>query len=496
MSSVPTWAECAGDSGGDSSTGTHTQSSNSSTGVCIAPGMDSTTVMSWPIVSPFILFVLVQVVAWLLRLIFTPSGGSPSDFTGDETNDLSASECEESETRAKVWATHESDTSCTANISTGLFFGTGVSASEPLLPTESEGERSALTHRKRSEVSGTTETLPAVVRMALFCYAGLLDRTFKLLNCVPVCELLDSSGNCIEHKSVLFYAGGVECGAWQWLLWLLLLALVLLPGIPVLIWTLRCILPATWQEGTLLHLRTSSSKFLLTIHMITSEPFVESHWQWPAMLVVQRLMMVSVTVVFNGEVERSIGVTLVALFGLLLQVQARPYKTQWVNTLQSIANTCLVSLAVFNYASGVFFAVGFDPADTPLSVVQDNLDIAMLLLVLLPPLFFAFHMIRNMRRKEEVEVEAERGSGHSSSMYSGSLNGNGNCNGGLGDQEVQGGMHGVMCHDDGSDRSTVPRAEMEDARSKEKEDKRAELRQPADTGECDDKRTEKNSTTS
>ena len=75
------------------------------------------------------------------------------------------------------------------------------------------------------------------------------------------------------------------------------------------------------------------------------------------------------------------------------------------------------------------------------------------LLVLLPGLFFVCSVIR-LRRKEEVEVEAEvqHGGGCNNSMYSGSLNGNGN-------RELHGG---------GSDRSMVPRKEMEDAlRAKE-----------------------------
>jgi hypothetical protein len=254
---------------------------------------------------------------------------------------------------------------------------------------------------------GTDSLLPAVVQMLLFSYAGLVDVTFRLLNCVGVCMLLDGQGLCIEYQSVLFYAGGVECGlGWQWPLWLVLLLLVLLPAAPVSAWTLHWILPAYWRAHILARMHFVTSKpFVLIIHRITSQPFVESHWHWPAVLVLQRLLMVSVTVFINDEVGISVGVALVSLIGLVLQLQARPYRTTWVNTLQSIANTCLVTLAMLNYASGVFVAVGFDPSGTPLKGVQDNLDSLMISTAVLPPMFFLARVAVNKLRSRTLNQD-------------------------------------------------------------------------------------------
>jgi hypothetical protein len=164
----------------------------------------------------------------------------------------------------------------------------------------------------------------------------------------------------------------VECGTWQWPLWLLLVTLNLLPAMPVLLWVSRWILPVLFQEGTL---DFTGIKFVSTIHRITSEPFGGSHWHWPAVLVAQRLLMVSVTVFVNDALLISVGVTLVAFFGLVVQLLAQPYRVQWVNILQAVASACLVSLTICSFASGVFIAVGFDPNNTPLRAVQDHLEI-------------------------------------------------------------------------------------------------------------------------
>ena len=99
-----------------------------------------------------------------------------------------------------------------------------------------------------------------------------------------------------------------------------------------------------YQEGIL---DFTGIKFVSTIHRITSEPFVGSHWYWPAVLVAQRLIMVSVTVFVNDASLISDGVTLVAFFGLVVQLLAQPYRVQWVNTLQTVASACLVSLTIF-----------------------------------------------------------------------------------------------------------------------------------------------------
>ena len=91
---------------------------------------------------------------------------------------------------------------------------------------------------------------------------------------------------------------------------------------------------------------------------------------------------------------------------------------------------------MFNSASAVFVATGFDPADTPLKSVQDKLDIAMMILAILPALLLASHMLWQFleKRKEKEEREGERslavgseynGCDSDSRVITHSLNGNG-----------------------------------------------------------------------
>ena len=188
---------------------------------------------------------------------------------------------------------------------------------------------------------------------------------------------------------------------WQSPFALLMLSLVLLPAIPCLVWAFRWLVPTSSQNSAYAQLgRLCSHSVKDRLHRITSEvckitsgSFIESHWHWHAVLVLQRLLMVAVAVFINGEMGIAIGVTLVALLGMLLQLLVRPYHTKWVNSLQTLACTSLCIITTFNFGSGVFSAVGFDPTGTPLQALQEHLDLAVLLLLFLPPLFFVYKSI-------------------------------------------------------------------------------------------------------
>jgi hypothetical protein len=151
----------------------------------------------------------------------------------------------------------------------------------------------------------------------------------------------------------------------------------------------------------------------------TTAPFRSRHWHWAAVLVIQRLVMVSVSVFVNIDVGVSIGVMLISIWFLLFQLQCQPYRLAWVNSLASIACMCLVTLTVLNSAAPVFVSVGFDPVDTPLQLVQDELEILMLMLLFLPPLFWLYHLYRSYRgystsnngQRSTVEQQRERNNG-------------------------------------------------------------------------------------
>jgi hypothetical protein len=92
--------------------------------------------------------------------------------------------------------------------------------------------------------------------------------------------------------------------------------------------------------------------------------------------------MVAVGVFVNMDVAVSLGMMIISLWFLLFQLLARPYKIEWVNTLQTAASARLLGIIILNSTAGVFFSVGFDPVGTPLEQIQQESEILMLLLLL------------------------------------------------------------------------------------------------------------------
>ena len=118
-----------------------------------------------------------------------------------------------------------------------------------------------------------------------------------------------------------------------------------------------------------------------------------------AVLVLQRLLMVSVSVFFDVDMSVSLGMTLISLCWLLLQLGARPYRVGWVNALQAVASACLLLLTILNSSAGAFASAGFDPAGTPLEAVQDEAEWAMVALLFVPPLTWAWFTGRGLVRQ-------------------------------------------------------------------------------------------------
>ena len=131
-------------------------------------------------------------------------------------------------------------------------------------------------------------------------------------------------------------------------------------------------------------------------------PFVERHWHWMAVVVLQRLLMVLVSVFINTDVAISLGIMLISLYFLLCQLLAKPYSTDWVNTLQLVANTCLLGLTILNSTTSVFLSVGFEPIGTPLERIQRQSDILMFVLLVVPPISFGLLKAREISHQRSV----------------------------------------------------------------------------------------------
>jgi hypothetical protein len=351
--------------------------------------MDVITVMSWPLAVPGVFVVLLRSSAYLIRAVrkitCRPSSAGyqliQQAVTHDLDNEATRATSEPEALGATIACGNMVDENDTGDDG-------GDANMEPLLDpgvrdrsqsTDSllvvnignasnmDAGQLKLTDAPSVTALGTNDVMPSMAKMLLYCYSSLLNVLYRLLNCVPVCILCPaastSCSTCKRSESRLFYAGKVKCGAWQLGYWVLLALWILLPSMPVLLWFLR---QSPWVESIVgrkmshwIH-TSKSGKFALTraIKNIASQPFVTSKWHWAAVLVAERLAMVSVTTFLNDRIAQAEGVVLVAVVGLALQLHARPYRVAWVNTLQTVAYACLVGLTALNAANKIFVAIG------------------------------------------------------------------------------------------------------------------------------------------
>jgi hypothetical protein len=123
--------------------------------------------------------------------------------------------------------------------------------------------------------------------------------------------------------------------------------------------------------------------------------------------------MVVVSVFVTMDVGVSLGMMIISLWFLMFQLLVRPYKFGWVNTLQTVASACLLGLTILNSTAGVFLSVGFDPSGTPLEQLQQESEILMLLLLVVPPLSYGllwWREIQKSRRAERSVIDQTAGS--------------------------------------------------------------------------------------
>jgi hypothetical protein len=128
-----------------------------------------------------------------------------------------------------------------------------------------------------------------------------------------------------------------------------------------------------------------------------TEPFREEHWHWTAVLMLHRLFMVMWQSLSTQALASSLGVTFISFFFAMLQLSAQPYRVPYVNNLQLVALVCLTLLSVLNSVQSAFVSAGITAGEAgPLAALAHDADWMMFLLVLPPPILFAFHTIRQL----------------------------------------------------------------------------------------------------
>jgi predicted outer membrane repeat protein len=249
-----------------------------------------------------------------------------------------------------------------------------------------------------------TSIAPAVSSMLLYCYTMVTGSVIKLLHCVDVEDFAEGP------QQRLFFAGKEPCDflGWQLPILILLGVLVMLPTLPVTIWVLQHALPPSWE--TAMWISASERRMRAMEHIAVIEalvasmaaPFNAEHWHWGALLVLQRLLMVSVGTFLNVVMEASLGMVFVALWFMLLHVYSAPYKSQQANTVQAVASVCLLGITILNSIPSGFTSTGFDPAGT-LDYLEATVYAIMFSLLLVPLLAWAMMLAVQHRANKQMD---------------------------------------------------------------------------------------------
>jgi predicted outer membrane repeat protein len=247
-----------------------------------------------------------------------------------------------------------------------------------------------------------------VACLMLLSFSSFSTAALKLLNCKRMAH----------GQRVLFFAGATECGVWQVPIYLLLTVLVLVPLSPVCISGLRRLPSSWWLSRWARTRRWSSHSVLRAIRQHALEPFEHKQRHWAAVLMLQRLLTVACHSLASSELETELGVTIVSVWFLLLQAIVKPYRVQWVNTLQLVAGWCLVMLSVLNSASNsVFVSLGVDVLSTPFQLLGSTANILMFALLWPPLLMLSVFTVLDAGRSRTLRLRG-RVEGECSSMAS------------------------------------------------------------------------------
>jgi hypothetical protein len=401
------WAECIGVAG---------QNSSENIGFCIAKDVDFREIRLLDLAPPVILFMLLHLVSACLGCISSQKNNIAEEdcgTAGDMDEPLLHSKVDADEGAQQEAADQQG---FPEEVPCDLEQNLDDDINGHCIDGENDGHP-ALPKASTTITNAPGSTAPAVASMLLYCYGSMTSAVFQLLNCVDFCDFDTvphlSSQQC---SSRLFYAGDIECGLelWQLLAWVLLCVLVMLPAVPVTIWVLQTALPPYWKLSIWLTVaatrvlkiklvrKAKSTSLIRALRADTTGTFTDRHWHWAALLVLQRLLMVSVSVFFNVAAEISVGMLCVSTWFLLFQIYAAPYKSQHANALQTLASSCLVGITIMNSVPSGFTSAGFDPAGTRLGTFQDNMYIIMGVLLLVPLLVWLVMLIMQFRASKQT----------------------------------------------------------------------------------------------
>jgi hypothetical protein len=244
MQHAPDFMECSPEDGGGSGGG------GGGGGACVVVGTSATAAMAWQLGIPVVLALLLLSIDGLWRLVSglcgRRAGNVRTAADGDVDDDTAG-------WQEPLLPNHSSGAGAFGSCNSSVLTLSSLSAKSEAEADGGIGQADAATT--------TTAPLPAAsaakagVQMLLFSYGSFSAVVFRLLHCVPVCNLAPAgqfTGNaaeCTVATSVLFYAGEVKCGSWQWPYWLLLLIVFVVPAAPTLLWIVRRVLPSSWYAG-------------------------------------------------------------------------------------------------------------------------------------------------------------------------------------------------------------------------------------------------------
>jgi hypothetical protein len=219
----------------------------------------------------------------------------------------------------------------------------------------------------------------ALAQLLLVAYATLTTTTLQLLSCTT----MPGDGG----KRVLFLAGATECGGWQAPLYLLMIALVAIPAVPLLVFGARHMPPHWWLAQKARVAQFPAQPTAQALRSSLTKAFSDEYWHWPALLALQRLLMVAIPIFITNVLQSSLALAFVTFFMQNLQLSFTPYANADVNKLQKLASDCLLALAMLNIPQRSLQQASVDvdsPTELPLNRVCDRLDDVMALFLLAP----------------------------------------------------------------------------------------------------------------
>jgi hypothetical protein len=213
----------------------------------------------------------------------------------------------------------------------------------------------------------------AYAKFVLLGYTILSETTLKLLNCAE----LPNGG------SVLLYAGTVACGSWQIPIWVFFALLLACPLVPLAVYNARQLPRHWWLQQRADAVRYPSNAVARALYDTLASEVDKQYWFWPALLALQRLLMVAVPVVLTSNIVSSMVFVLVALAASMFQLSYKPYTNMDVNKYQAMLCGCLFMLTFLNVPNRVLSAAAVNVSPS-LMAVTENIQVVTTFILLMP----------------------------------------------------------------------------------------------------------------